>query len=131
MPPPTANPRKEQEPVEYMLGQQLASDSVVLAGGRSDRERLSNITPEEALAFTWFNNIPPHRGGTWAKNMVSTMLNLRMSVDGWRANQLVRVVAASKGSPSVDIAKKPGLVERIRNPKWKEQAEAEGKTVVE
>lgn len=123
---------KKEIPVEVILGKQLASDPANLVAGMSDDRRLSKITGLEAIAYSWFLSIPLHRGGKWAANFAHNMLNLRMSDEGWRANQLVRLVAGSKGVPSIDIARKPGFIARHTSQKdWKQKAESEGKEIIE
>jgi hypothetical protein len=121
-----------QEPIETIVGPQLATDPVLLAQGLSDARRISKISGIEAIAYSWFLAVPDYRGGTWSKQFVANMLNLRMSEDGWRANQLVRLVASSKGVPAIDVVKRPGFIGRnFTNKDWKQKAEAEGKEVVE
>ena len=123
---------KQETPVEVILGKQLASDPVNLANGMSDPRRLSKISGLEAIAYSWFLAVPVYRGGNWARQFANNMLNLRMSDEGWRANQLIRLVAGSKGVPNVDVAKKPGWLGRNFTQKdWKEKANNEGKEIIE
>lgn len=123
---------KKEIPVEVILGKQLASDPANLVTGMSDARRLSKITGLEAIAYSWFLAQPDYQGGAWSRQFVANMLNLRMSEDGWRANQLVRLVAGSKGVPSIDIAHKPGFIARHTSQKdWKQKAESEGKEIIE
>lgn len=121
-----------QEPIETIVGPQLATDPALLAQGLSDARRISKITGLEAIAYSWFLVQPDYQGGGWSRQFVANMLNLRMSEDGWRANQLIRLVAGSKGVPSIDVIRKPGVIARnITNRDWKQKADAEGKEVVE
>lgn len=121
-----------QEPIETIVGPQLATDPALLAQGLSDARRISKISGIEAIAYSWFLVQPDYQGGEWSRNFVANMLNLRMSEDGWRANQIIRLVAGSKGVPSIDVIRKPGVFARnITHRDWKQKADAEGKEIVE
>lgn len=123
---------KIQKPIEVIVGPQLATDPALLAQGLSDARRISKISGMEAIAYSWFLAQPDYQGGEWSRQFVANMLNLKMSEDGWRANQIIRLVAGSKGVPGIDVARKPGFIGRHFTQKdWKQKADAEGKEIVE
>ena len=121
-----------QRAVEFFLGSQLGSDDSDLMAGKVNTKRLSKISELESFCFPYFMEIPSYRGGNVAKKIVNHKLDLNMSVNGWRANLINNFVGATRGVPSVEMAKKPGWVGRNLTKKdWKEKAEEEGKIVVE
>ena len=121
-----------QKAVEFALGIQLASDDSDLTQGKVNTKRLSKISELEAFCFPYFMEIPAYRGGTVAKKIVNHKLDLNMSVNGWRSQLINNFVGATRGVPSVEMAKKPGWIGRnITKTDWKEKAEEEGKIVVE
>ncbi len=129
---PSKKQETTQEPIETIVGPQLASAKDFTADGRNDERKLSNISPVEAIAYSWFLAIPDHEGGEWARDFVNNMLTLRDSVEGWRSNQLIRLVAGSKGVPSTDYVKKPGIIARnLTKRDWEQKAKVEGKEIVE
>lgn len=123
----------KEENVEVILGTQLGSDGVILSEDRVDVRRLSRISVIEAFVFPYLLEIPPHRGGRLARRAVANKLNLNMSIDGWRANQIIRLIGASKGVSNMDnTAKPPGWLGRnVTQRGWKKKAESEGKDIVE
>ena len=124
--------KEEAKPIEFVVGEQLASDARNLAKGRSDPRRLSLINEPEVLALSYLNQIPDNEGGAYVRDFISDFLNLKMSKDGWRANQLIRLVQGSKGVVAGEIVKKPGILGRtLTNRDWKEKAERDGATIVE
>jgi len=124
--------RKEEKPIEFIIGEQLASDAINLIKGRSDPRRLSIVNEAEVLALSYFSQIPDNEGGEYVRDFIADFLNLKMSLGGWRSNQLIRLVQGSKGVVAGEIVKKPGIIGRmITNRDWKEKAEREGATVIE
>ncbi len=124
--------RKDEKPIEFVIGEQLASDAQELIKGRSDARRLSLITEPEALAMAYFLQVPRLEGGDYARDFIASFLNLKMSILGWRSNQLIRLVQGSKGVVAGEITKKPGFIGRhITDRGWKERAEREGARVIE
>ena len=116
--------KKEEKPIEFVIGEQLASDALNLVRGRSDPRRLSIINEAEVLALSYFSQIPDNEGGEYVRDFIADFLNLKMSVGGWRSNQLIRLVQGSKGVAAGELVKKPGFVGRnITNRDWKEKAE--------
>jgi len=123
---------KDTKPIEYVIGEQLASDWVKLIKGQSDPRRLSIVNEPEVLALSYFSQIPDNEGGEYVRDFISDFLNLKMSLGGWRSNQLIRLVQGSKGVVAGEIVKKPGIIARnITNRDWKDKAEREGARVVE
>ena len=124
--------KENENALEVIIGPQLASDQLTLSQGKTDIQRLSRISPIEAFVYPAFLLIPKYRGGGAAEKYVNFKLNLNMSVEGWRARQLVQITAASKGVATIDAVTKPGWAGRnITNRKWKEDAEREGKEIIE
>lgn len=55
-----------------------------------------------------------------------------MSLGGWRANQLIKLVQGSKGVATGRMVRRPGLVGRVfTNRNWRQNAELEGAEVIE
>ena len=124
--------KKEEKPIEYVIGEQLASDALTLMKGRSDPRRLSIVNEAEVLALSYFGQIPDNEGGEYVRDFIADFLNLKMSLGGWRSNQLIRLVQGSKGVVAGEIVKKPRILGRtITNRDWKERAERDGATIVE
>ncbi len=123
---------KEEKPIEFVIGEQMASDFVELVKGRSDARRLSIVNEAEVLALSYFSQIPDNEGGEYVRDFIADFLNLKMSLGGWRSNQLIRLVQGSKGVTSDEIVKKPGIIGRyVTDRDWKEKAERSGARIVE
>jgi len=123
---------KEEKPIEYVVGEQLASDFVELVKGRSDARRLSMVNEAEVLALSYFSQVPDNEGGEYVREFIADFLNLKMSLAGWRSNQLIRLVQGSKGVTAGEIVKRPGIIGRnLTNRDWKNKAEREGATIIE
>lgn len=123
---------KEEKPIEYVVGEQLASDFVELVKGRSDARRLSMVNEAEVLALSYFSQVPDNEGGEYVREFIADFLNLKMSLAGWRSNQLIRLVHGSKGVTAGEIVKRPGIIGRnLTNRDWKNKAEREGATIIE
>lgn len=123
---------KEEKTIELVLGTQYGSDANDLMDGMVDVRRFSRISQIEALVYPYLLEVPRYRGGRVAKNIVYNKLNLNMSIEGWRANQGIRLIAGSKGAPTIDVLKRPGWIGRnISNRKWQKKAELEGKEIIE
>lgn len=123
---------KEQETIEVILGSQYGSDVEHLAKGQVDPRRFTNITEAEIFACAWLRQVPDKEGGAYAKDFVEDFLNLKMSLGGWRANQGIKVIAGSKGAPTIDVRKRPGWMSRnVTERRWKEKAEQEGAEIIE
>lgn len=119
-------------PVENILGPQLASDDTFKRGGISDARRLSRINEAEVLALSYLNQIPDNEGGEYVRDFIQDFLNLKMSLDGWRARQIIDVVRGSKGMGAASLRTKPGWWARnIYERDWEKKAELEGQTVIE
>ncbi len=123
---------KEEKPIEFVIGEQLASDFIELVKGRSDPRRLSIVNEAEVLALSYFSQIPDNEGGEYVRDFIADFLNLKMSLGGWRSNQLIRLVQGSKGVVAGEIVKKPGIIGRlITDRSWKEKAERDGARIIE
>ena len=121
---------------EEALAPQLGTDTIDLMRGRINPARLSNINDIEKLWMSYFMSetlVPKEDGGDAAREFIEKYLNLAMSVGGRRVTQMIQMVAGSKGAASgVELVKKPGWFTRnILKRKWKEEAEEEGKIIVE
>ena len=124
--------QKQEDTIEVILGQQYGSDIDHAGRGRIDPRRFTNINEAEAFCIAYFMNTHDYHGGQWVKKYIENYLNLKMGVNGWRANQGIRVIAGSKGAPTVDVAKRPGWFSRnVTKRNWKEKAEQEGVEVIE
>jgi len=124
--------KETEETIEVILGSQYGSDQQNLGKGKIDERRFTNINEAEAFVIPYFMNIPPHRGGNWARKYISNFLNLKMGVNGWRSNQGIKVISGSKGAPTIDVRKRPGLIGRnVTERDWKKKSEQDGAVIVE
>ena len=84
------------------------------------------------LAISYFEQVPYLEGGEYARAFCESFRRHKMSLGGWRANQLIRLVAGSKGVASGGIVRKPGFIGRhITNRGWRENAQLEGDQIIE
>jgi len=118
-------------PVEMFVGQELGSTGEVVDLNANDSRQNSLLNEAEVLALSYFSQVPDNRGGKYAKIFIEEYRRHKMSLGGWRANQLIRLVAGSKGVASGKVSRKPGILGRVRDPKWRENAELEGAQIVE
>lgn len=122
--------KEEKETIEVVLGTQYGSDFAYLSRGEVDPRRFTKLNDTEAYCIAYFQNVPSHQGGDYARSFMQEFMNLKMSVDGWRAGQGIRIISASKGAPTVKDYKKPGIIGRLITERdWKEKARAEGAEV--
>ena len=118
--------------VEFLLGSQLGSDDDDLFDGKVNVMRLSKISELEAFCFPYISQIPGYRGGNAARKYVHMKLNMNMSIHGWRSQLINAFVGATRGVPSIELARKPGWFGRnFNNRNWKDKAEEEGKDVID
>lgn len=125
---------KRQNPTaEEALAPQLGSDVSDIQQGKFNMLRLSKIDPIDIIVISHFLQVPPERGGNYAKKFFTNYLNLAVSVDGWRTTKIIQAIQGSKGASSVgELMKRPGWLGRnVTQRDWKRRAEEEGKTVVE
>jgi len=122
---------KSEIEVEMFVGQELGSTGSIQVLNENDSRQNSLLNEAEVLALSYFSQVPDNRGGKYAKIFIEEYRRHKMSLGGWRANQLIRLVAGSKGVSSGKIVRRPGILGRIRDPKWKENAELEGAEIIE
>ena len=119
-------------PVEMFVGQELGSTGEIVHENANDSRQFSLLNEAEILALSYFSQIPYLEGGEYARAFIESYRRHKMSLGGWRANQLIRLVAGSKGVSSAKIVRKPGFIGRhITNRGWKENAQLEGADVIE
>jgi len=122
----------DEIPVEVYVGQELGSTGSIKVLAENDSRQNTLLTEPEALALAYFSQVPDNRGGEYARVFIEEYRRHKMSVGGWRANQLIRLVSGSKGVATDKIVKRPGILGRnITNRDWKDKAEREGATIVE
>jgi len=118
-------------PVEMFVGQELGSTGSIQVLDENDSRQNTMLNEAEVLAISYFEQVPYLEGGEYAKAFCESFRRHKMSLNGWRANQLIRLVAGSKGVSSGKIVRKPGILGRIRDPKWRENAQLEGAEIIE
>jgi len=125
--------KRENPNAEEVLAGQIGTDNKDLAMGRIDVRRLTYLNAIEKICIAYFLMVPKKRGGRFAQGYFSNYLNLAMSEEGRRVNQVIKMVAGSKGTTSgVEFVKSPGWVGRnLTKRDWRKQAEEEGQVVVE
>jgi len=121
----------DDTPVEMFVGKELGTTGSIQTIDENDSRQLTMLNEAEVLSLAYFEQIPRLEGGEYALAFCESFRRHKMSVGGWRANQLIRLVAGSKGVSSGKVMRKPGILGRIRDPKWREKAEMEGVEVIE
>ena len=124
--------KSDEIPVEMYVGQELGSTGSVQAKDENDSRQNSLLNEAEVLALSYFSQVPDNRGGKYARVFIEEYRRHKMSLGGWRANQLIRLVAGSKGVSADKMVKKPGFIGRLVTDRdWKEKAEKEGAQIIE
>ena len=124
--------KSDEIPVEMFVGQELGTTGSIQALDENDSRQNTNLNEAEVLALSYFSQVPDNMGGKYAKKFSEDYRRHKMSVGGWRANQLIRLVAGSKGVATGKVVRKPGLIGRaITNRGWKENAQLEGAEIIE
>ena len=124
--------KSDEIPVEMFVGQELGTTGSIQALDENDSRQNTNLNEAEVLALSYFSQVPDNMGGKYAKKFIEDYRRHKMSVGGWRANQLIRLVAGSKGVATGKVVRKPGLIGRaITNRGWKENAQLEGAEIIE
>lgn len=122
----------EDVPVEMFVGQELDSTGSIQALDENDSRQNTMLNEAEVLAISYFEQIPYLEGGDYARAFCESFRRHKMSLGGWRANQLIRLVAGSKGVAAGGIVRKPGFIGRhITNRGWRENAQLEGDQIIE
>lgn len=122
----------DEVPVEMFVGQELGSTGSIQVQDENDSRQFSILNEAEVLAISYFEQIPKLEGGDYARAFCESFRRHKMSLGGWRANQLIRLVAGSKGVAGGGAVRKPGFFARnITDRKWRQNAEMEGKDVIE
>ena len=122
----------EEIPVEMFVGQELGSTGSIQAQDENDSRQNSMLNEAEVLAISYFEQVPVLEGGDYARDFCESFRRHKMSLGGWRANQLIRLVAGSKGVAAGGIVRKPGFIGRhITNRGWREKVQLEGDQIIE
>ena len=124
--------KSDEIPVEMYVGQELGSTGSIQVQDENDSRQNSLLNEAEVLALSYFSQVPDNRGGKYARTFIEDYRRHKMSLGGWRANQLIRLVAGSKGVSTDKMVKKPGFIGRhITDRDWKEKAEKDGAQIIE
>lgn len=122
----------DETPVEMFVGRELGTTGSILIYDENDSRQNSILNEAEVLAISYFEQVPYLEGGDYAKNFCESFRRHKMSLGGWRANQLIRLVAGSKGVSSSKVVRRPGFVGRhFTDRNWRQNAEMEGADVIE
>lgn len=122
----------DEIPVEMFVGQELGTTGSIQVQDENDSRQNSLLNEAEVLALSFFSQIPDLEGGEYVRNFIEEYRRHKMSIGGWRANQLIRLVAGSKGVASGKVVRRPGLIGRaITNRGWREKAQLEGAEIIE
>jgi hypothetical protein len=90
--------------------------------------RLTNLNETDIFCDPYFEQIPVLAGGNYARAYMALYKNLKMSLNGWRAMQLVQAIGASKGALSQNVVAAPNILSRnLTNRDWERKALEEGK----
>ncbi|MHA1829052.1 MAG: hypothetical protein ACTSX6_10455 [Candidatus Heimdallarchaeaceae archaeon] len=126
-----AEEEKEERTAESTLAPQLGTDFIDLMRGRVDVRRLTYLNELEIVWLSYFLMIPNHRGGRFARRFCENYMNLKMSEGGRRVNQMIQMVAGSRGVPVFREVDKRSWVERHLTLRDEEKAREKGKIAVE
>jgi len=119
-------------PVEMFVGQELGSTGSIQAQDENDSRQNSILNEAEVLAISYFEQVPTLEGGEYARAFCESFRRHKMSLGGWRANQLIRLVAGSKGVAGGGAVRRPGFFARTFTDRdWRQNAEMEGKEIIE
>lgn len=122
----------DEIPVEMFVGQELGTTGSIQVLDENDSRQNSLLNEAEVLALSYFSQTPENRGGEYARNFIEEYRRHKMSLGGWRANQLIRLVAGSKGVAAGKIVRRPGIIGRmITDRGWREKAQMEGAEIIE
>lgn len=122
----------DEIPVEMFVGQELGTTGSIQVLDENDSRQNSLLNEAEVLALSYFSQTPENRGGEYARNFIEEYRRHKMSLGGWRANQLIRLVAGSKGVASGKIVRKPGIIGRLVTDRgWRQKAQLEGAEIIE
>lgn len=122
----------DEVPVEMFVGQELGSTGSIQVLDENDSRQNSLLNEAEILALSYFEQIPRLEGGEYALNFCESYRRHKMSLGGWRANQLIRLVAGSKGVSSGRAIRQPGFFGRhFTDRNWRQNAEMEGADIIE
>lgn len=89
-----------------ILVPQMGTDRSLLAEGKYDSRRFTNISPVEKLWLTWFDNVPDEFGGEWARDWADSYRNHAYSVDGENKKLVVAMQQAVSGGRDAAPKKK-------------------------
>jgi len=120
----------EQQIINLVM--QMGSDDKTLGQGRIDMRKFSHINELQQVALGHFKYRGEVDGIRYFNRFVTWILNSAASINGLRARQIIQIVAAHSGTPKPEFVSKPNILARnLWNKKWREEAEREGKVVVE
>ena len=123
---------EEIPPVEMYVGHELGTTGSVSVTDETDSMQYSLLNEAEILALSYFEQIDNQSGGEYARRFCELYRRHKMSLHGWRANQLIRLVSGSKGVSPDNLVRRPGFIGRhVTNRDWKEKAERGGAQVIE
>jgi len=124
--------KSDEIPVEMFVGQELGSTGSIQKFNENDSRQNSLLNEAEVLALSYFSQVPDNRGGEYARTFIEEYRRHKMSLGGWRANQLIRLVAGSKGVSEGRLVRKPGFLARtFTNRNWRQNADMEGAEIIE
>lgn len=122
----------DETPVEMFVGRELGTTGSILVYDENDSRQNSILNEAEVLAISYFEQVTYLEGGDYAKSFCESFRRHKMSLGGWRANQLIRLVAGSKGVSSGKVVRRPGFVGRhFTDRNWRQNAEMDGADVIE
>lgn len=80
-----------------VLVPQIGTDTGLLAAGRYDTRRMTNISIVDVLWLSWFDTLPLKFGGGWAGKWADSYRNHSYSVDGENKKLVVAMQQAVSG----------------------------------
>lgn len=94
--------RDAQTEIAKVLVPQWGSDPNVIAEGRIDNRRFTNISDLDTLWLSWFETIPDEYGGQWARSFADQIRNHAYSVNAQHKKLLIGFQQAVSGERKKD-----------------------------
>lgn len=94
--------RDAQTEIAKVLVPQWGSDPNVIAEGRIDNRRFTNLSEIDALWMSWFETLPNEYGGGWARQFADQMRNHLYSINAQHKKLLIGFQQAVSGEKKKD-----------------------------
>lgn len=80
-----------------VLPRQLGTDPLMIMQGRYDIRRLTNLNKIDVVWISIFNLLDDTEGGEFGRAFAEQYMNLAVSIDGKRSDQIIKMMLAASG----------------------------------